>query len=467
MKTKIKTVLAQIAFVLALLSTLNSQLATAFATPTVTKVAGGFDHTLFLLSNGSLWGIGFNSYGQLGDGTTSNRYSPYEIASSNVIAMAAGYEHTLFVKSDGSLWVIGGNDFGQLGDGATTNHFVPEEIVSNGVTAVAAGFYHSLFLKSDGSLWGMGYYADGELGISGTGSSTNIPVKIVSANVAQVAAGDWHSLFITTDGSLWGMGYDAYGQLGDNSVLNTYLPEEVVTNHSVFTGLTAIAGGGLHSLYLYNQIGQLGQLWAMGDNQYGELGNGSTNTSYVPFQIVASGVNAIAAGFFHSLFIKNDGSLWAMGENQFGQLGNATLTDTNTPQEILSSNVTAVAAGAYHSLFIKSDGSLWGMGDDEYGQLGDSTLLNASVPERIYPPRLLVIAGLSLSGTNLIVHGTNELTSGSIWVLASTNLALPVNQWTSIWTNPMPSGAFNLTVSNAVNATIPQRFFRLQLFQIN
>lgn len=462
-----KSKLIFISLIMLTLSAADSRLSTIFAAPTVTKVAGGFDHTLFLLSDGSLWGIGYNAYGQLGDGTTSNRYSPIEIVSSNVIAIAAGLEHSLFVKSDGSLWAIGGNDFGQLGDNATTNHLVPEEIISSNVTAVAAGYGHSLFLKSDGSLWGMGYNIDGELGIGDTGSNTNVPVKIVSTNVAQIAAGDWHSLFITTDGSLWAMGLDSYGQQGDNSISDTFLPEEVITNHSVFTGLVGIAGGGLHSLYVYNQIGQSGQLWVMGDNQYGELGNGSTNTSYVPFQIVASGVTAIAGGYFHSLYVKSDGSLWAMGRNQFGQLGNATLTDTNTPQEILSSNVTAVAAGADHSLFIKSDGSLWGMGDDQYGQLGDSTLLSASVPERIYPPRLLVIAGISLSGTNLVVHGTNELTSGSIWVLASTNIALPVNQWTSIWTNPMPSGAFNLTVSNAVNAANPRRFFRLRLFQIN
>ena len=102
------------------------------------------------------------------------------------------------------------------------------------------------------------------------------------------------------------MGFDGYGELGDNSVLNTFLPEEIVTNHSVFTGLVGIAGGGLHSLYLYNQIGSLGQLWAMGDNQYGELGNGSTNTSYVPIRIVSSNVTAIVAGYIHSLYVKNN-----------------------------------------------------------------------------------------------------------------------------------------------------------------
>ncbi len=437
------------------------------AAPTVTKMAGGFDHTLFVLSDGSLWGMGYNEYGELGDGTSSNRYSPVEIVSGNVTAVAAGFEHSLFLKSDGSLWAMGGDEFGQLGDGTNIDQYRPEQVVASNVVAIAAGYGHSLFLKSDGSLWGMGYNLDGELGIGDTGFNTNVPVRIVSGNVAKIAAGDFHSLYVTNDGSLWAMGYDIDGQLGDNSTLNTYLPEKVVPNNSVFTGLVGIAGGGLHSLYLFNQIGALGSLWAMGDNQYGELGNGSTFTSYVPIRIVPANITAIAAGYFHSLYITNDGSLWAMGRNEFGQLGNGTLMDTNTPQKIVSGNVTAVAAGAYHSLFIKSDGTLWGMGDNQDGQLGDGTTFDAVVPERIFPPRLLTIVGISLSGTNLVIHGTNELSPGSVWVLASTNVALPMPQWTSISTNPMPGGAFTLTLTNVVRATIPDRFFRLQLFQIN
>ncbi len=78
----------------------------------------------------------------------------------------------------------------------------------------------------------------------------------------------------------------------------------------------------------------------MGNNLYGELGD------------------AIAAGEDHSLFLKSDGSLWAMGDNEFGQLGDGTLNSTNRPERIVASGVTAIAAGAYHSLFLKSDGSL-------------------------------------------------------------------------------------------------------------
>src|SRR5208282_3736128 len=85
------------------------------------------------------------------------------------------------------------------------------------------------------------------------------------------------------------------------------------------------------------------------------------------------------AGAYHSLFLKSDGSLWAMGNNEYGQLGDGTTNEdnhnfsTNQPEEIVASGVTAIAAGWDHSLFLKSDGSLWAMGRDDYGQLGDGT----------------------------------------------------------------------------------------------
>ena len=98
---------------------LNAQTSTAFAQP-VTKIAAGVNHTLFLKSDGSLWGIGDNSIGQFGVGTSgpdnqTNR--PQRILASGVTAMAGGYAHTLFIKSDGSLWTMGGDNAGQLGDG--------------------------------------------------------------------------------------------------------------------------------------------------------------------------------------------------------------------------------------------------------------------------------------------------------------------------------------------------------------
>ncbi len=155
---------------------------------TVTRIAGAGDHSLFLKSDGSLWGMGANPYGELGAGIYGMAPNfatnlPVQIVASNVTAIAAGFSHSLFLKNDGSLWGIGYNGYGELGDGTYHNTNQPEQIVASDVTAVVAGAYHSLFLKSDGSLWGMGYNGmgyngDGELGDGTYGPPPTSPCRL-------------------------------------------------------------------------------------------------------------------------------------------------------------------------------------------------------------------------------------------------------------------------------------------------
>ena len=118
----------------------------------------------------------------------------------------------------------------------------------------------------------------------------------------------------------------------------------------------------------------------MGNNDYVQLGDGTTTQRNSPVQVVASGVTQIATGYYHSLFLKADGSLWAMGKNDDGQLGDGTTTNRNSPVQVVASDVTRIAAGCFHSLFMKTDGSLHGMGRNTIGQLGDGTTTNRSAP---------------------------------------------------------------------------------------
>jgi alpha-tubulin suppressor-like RCC1 family protein len=432
---------------------------TCHATLTVTNIASGnyAYHSLFLKSDGSLWVMGYNDFGQLGDGTLNKTNRPEQIMPGGVTAIAAGAGHSLFLESGGSLWVMGENNYGQLGDGSLNRTNRPEQIVPSGVIAIAAGQYHSLFLKSDGSLWAMGVNYSGQLG-DGTNDSgnyyTNRPELIVTNGVTAIAAGQAHSLFLKSGGSLWAMGYNSDGELGDGTGMNTNRPEQIVPS-----GVTAIAGGLRHSLFLKSD----GSLWAMGDDSRGQLGDGGVlnNQTNRPELIVTNGVTAIAAGGEFSLFLKSDGSLWAMGDRTYGQLGDGSANYfTNRPEQIVASNVTAIAAGYIHSLFLKSDGSLWAMGYNIYGELGDGFIdtsypadYGTDIPEQIIPlPQPVLVSAVS-SKTNIQIKATTGF-GGKFSLLAGTNINSLLSPWTPLRTNSITARGTNnysVTVTNAVN----------------
>jgi alpha-tubulin suppressor-like RCC1 family protein len=277
--------------------------------------AAGAGHSLFVDADGTLWAMGWNSHGQLGNGTTTNANLPVSVAS-NVVAVAAGGAHSLFVKNDGTLWAMGWNGNGELGNGTTTSTNLPVSVASN-VVAVAAGVEHSLFVKTDGTLWAMGWNFYGQLG-NGTYASSDLPV-IMASNVVAAAGGDANSLFVKTDGTLWWAGgNNSYPSFG--TYASTNLPVIVVSN------VVAVAVGVNHSLFVDTN----GTLWAMGWNGDGQLGNGTTTNIDLPVN-VASNVVAVAAGADHSLFTKTDATLWGMGLNSYGQLGNGTTTNTTLP----------------------------------------------------------------------------------------------------------------------------------------
>jgi len=120
-----------------------------------------------------------------------------------------------------------------------------------------------------------------------------------------------------------------------------------------------------------------GSVWMWGYNKYGQLGNGTTNTTANPIPIQVGGINnatAMAAGLSHTVVLLSDGTLKAWGRNQYGQLGNGTSTNSTTPVTVSGiSNAIAVAAGDYHSTALLADGSVKSWGWNFYGQLGNGT----------------------------------------------------------------------------------------------
>ncbi|MCB0768125.1 MAG: hypothetical protein KDB95_13030, partial [Flavobacteriales bacterium] len=136
--------------------------------------------------------------------------------------------HSLFVQNNGTVWGVGGNTAGQLGAGAGTINSLPVLISGlSDIRAVAAGYSHSLFLGNDGTAWGVGGNINGQLGL-GNNTSTNVPAPIPGlSGLSAVAAGSDHSLFLTDLGAVRAVGKNTNGQLGDGTNTDRNTPVEV------------------------------------------------------------------------------------------------------------------------------------------------------------------------------------------------------------------------------------------------
>ena len=349
---------------------------------TVASVSTGGGHTLAIKTDGSLWAWGSNLFGQLGEGASGgNRNSPGRVGmDNNWAAVSAGNAHSLAIRTDGSLWVWGRNSWGELGDGTTTDRYAPVRIGTDyNWGSVSAGSMHSLAIRKDGSLWAWGENTNNQLG-DGTTAQRNAPVRIGMDNTwASVSAGDNHSLATRTDGSLWVWGWKFWG-LG-NGTTTASQPARIGTDSN---WATVSAGGSRHSLAIRKD----GSLWAWGGNWDGELGDGTTTERPTPFRIGTDNNWAtVSAGSRHSLATRTDGSLWAWGCNWLGQLGDGTSglgNYRNIPARIgTENNWTSVSARGTNSFAIRADGNLWAWGS---GGTGDGTTTQRNAPVQVVFP---------------------------------------------------------------------------------
>jgi len=361
-------------------------------TPAGGAVAAGGSHSLALKPNGEVWAWGANNYGQLGDATTSQRKSPVPVTSlSGVTAIAAGASHSLALKSDGKVWAFGSNAYGQLGVGATPSQSsTPVQVAGlTGVVAVSAGANHSLAITSDGRLWAWGYNGNGQLGDSTT-ANKNTPIEVSipgvpAVAITAVAGGGNHTLAVRGDGVLWAWGANANGQVGDGTTTQRTQPVQLTG----FTGVSTVAGGGQHSLARKSD----GSTWSWGSNATAQLGTGNYTQYTSPQEILGvTGVTQIEAGPNFSLALVGDWvvSAWGVG----GLLGNGSTSNSTLPVMLWSlPPIVAIAAGDAHGLALAQDGSIWSWGTGTSGQMGDGTTLARSTPVKVAEPDFAWKAG--------------------------------------------------------------------------
>jgi alpha-tubulin suppressor-like RCC1 family protein len=344
-------------------------------------IAAEKERSLVVVGGGKVKAWGNNQFGQLGDGTTTDRYTPVEaVVLTNIASVAAGAYHSLALRNDGKVWSWGKNDHGQLGDGTLFESHVPKQIngLSN-IISIVAGFDYSLALKNDGTVWAWGGNLWGVLG-DGTYVDKFQPLQVSNlSGIISIVAGTEHCLALKSDGTVWSWGWNASGCLGDGS---NVAKRSAAAQIPSLSGITAIAANGsYHSLALKND----GTVWTWGDNFYGQLGDGTSIEKSIPTQLASlTNVTSIGTGERHSFAVRIDGGLWAWGWNGNGQLGvdfTFSFFQLNPVNVTLLPGTTRIVGGSFHSLAQKADGNVYTMGSNVYGQLGDgSNVLNRYVP---------------------------------------------------------------------------------------
>lgn len=285
------------------------------------------------------------------------------------VVTTGGY-HTCALMGDQSVWCWGQNTVGQLGDGAPGDSLTPVKVKGlPPALDVAAGEYHTCAVDTSNRVWCWGSNAYGELGIGTTSQDSNVPVQVTGGLLAsQVAAGHEFSCAVTLTHTVDCWGDNNYGELGNGTKADSSTPVPV----KGLANVIQIATGFYHACAVESN----GTLWCWGDNGNGELGNNSTTSSSVPVIVSMQNVTQVSAGFSDTCAIGNaPGDLWCWGWDDVGQLGDGVTTDSHVPTQVagLSSGVQQVSVGMDSTCAIANVPGTAALcwGDNNHGKIGD------------------------------------------------------------------------------------------------
>ena len=320
------------------------------------------------------------------------------VRQASTIVACAGSSYA--IKSDNSLWAWGSNSAGQLGDGTTENQLSPVKIMED-VIFVTSGGGHAMAITSDGTLWAWGWNRHGQLG-DGTTERRLLPTKIMESvvYVSSTTGSDRdyssHTMAIQTDGSLWAWGNNQLGQLGDGSRTNRHLPVKVMDDVAVV----------LTSFGCTSAIRTDGTLWTWGSNSRGQLGDGTSGGRRSPGMIMED-----VAFLSSSMVIKNDWSLWGWGRDIYNMIGVDAVSQQFPPIELINDIKRASTEWGDILIFEVGD-RLMGFGENHFGSLG------LSDSDRFRLRKITGVIAVSVGGT----HTLAITYDGELWAWGRSNM---------------------------------------------
>lgn len=281
--------------------------------------ANGFSG--YAIKDSEIWVVGRNNNGELGIGTNSNTNEWIPTGYTGFKKVVSGIHHAYAIDDNGSVWGAGSNSYGQIGIGSVGGSVLDwtQSNLTN-VVDLEGGYYFGIALKSNGEVWAVGRNDAGQLGVGAVNEHQPSWISVMSdnpslTNITDVGAGWYHS-HVVSNGEVFSTGDNNNGELG--------IADGDLTNRTRFegTGLTNVSkvDGGRESSYALKSNGEI---WSTGSNAYGQLGAGASSGSQSWIKTSLDGATKTSTDSRFGLALK-DGDVWFVGNNDYGISGDGT-----------------------------------------------------------------------------------------------------------------------------------------------
>ena len=394
----------------------------------IMDISIGHTTSIAVDKNGNVYGWGNGADYELMENSTT--YTPVKLKSmTDVICASVGYGEVSAIKSNGETWTWGYNGYGAMGYGKEENKST-ERCISNEINEINLKGYSGYILKEDGTIWSSGLNNYGQLGLGDTTNRTTFTqIKDKEGNAYKaktIKAGVRSLQFIGEDGKVYVTGYNGYGQVGDKTTTSAVYPKAMVNaDGTEVTDAIAIAPGTCYADSTPRNHAILrkdGSIWVIGQNSYGQFGNGTTTNANYFTQIGETEVllnkrnEYIKIGETLDIDVLSESSFkvyipdklnqndwtWTSSNEDVAtvdnqgivtgkEIGYTTITGYNSKTETKAKAIINVyrnkdgvitkpqiEVGPDYSVILKEDGTVWATGRNNYGQLGNGTTTNSN-----------------------------------------------------------------------------------------